>query len=382
MNCLDVSVKFGSQDNLPDVNSVAATKCILDKINEATDKDKSDHVRSLFVVLLSGGGSACLTNPRGLSLDDKTELIRRLVQQGADIVELNSVRRCFSSVKGGNLARHILTRNPNAQVISLIMSDVINDPLDIISSGPTCLSASEGDLHEAMMRIVKKYDIKLPASGHFDCCQNADVDIDAVKNKIIGNNRLALEALQTRALQLGYSVSFMGNDLLGQTSDVVERMLDEADNLQAERSMIVGGGESTVHKGLNETWGVGGRVQEMALDYMLHKMSSQRPIKPESLESVDVFMAGSTDGQDGPTDVAACLASISEWSLERGFDVDDLARAKRTHDSYNFWSKYKPEWLVKTGSSGTYVMDLYMLINLRQSRQAKTWQDMSHMDFK
>lgn len=360
---LDISVKFGSKDNLPDADSVQATNCILEKIREASEIDKSDGVRSLFVVLISGGGSACLTSPKHLSLGEKSELIKKLVQRGADIVELNTVRRCFSHVKGGNLARHILKNNPNSQIISLIMSDVINDPIEIIASGPTCLSFGETDLYRSMLAVMKKYDLKVPNCPVEDCTSGSVHTFSSVQNRVIGNNQLALNSLKSRASQLGYCTTILGNDLAGTTSDILKRILIEADKGTGERSLIVAGGESTVLKEPGESWGVGGRVQEMALDYMLYKLSDSSQTLSDS--NVDLFMAGSTDGQDGPTDVAGCLASVSDWSLSRTFSLDSVIQAKKAHDSYNFWTKNKPDWLIKTGPSGTNVMDLYMLMNAR-----------------
>uniref|UniRef100_A0A6G1SJ25 Uncharacterized protein C13B9.2 n=1 Tax=Aceria tosichella TaxID=561515 RepID=A0A6G1SJ25_9ACAR len=363
MGCLDISVNFGSKDNLPDADSVKATHCILEKINEASRIDKNDKVRSLFVVLISGGGSACLTSPKHVSLEEKSDMIKRLVQHGADIVELNTVRRYFSHVKGGNLSRHIMKNNPDSQVISLIISDVINDPIEIIASGPTCLSLSEVDLYQSMIDVMTKYNLRVtnyPGGNHLSNNDNSH----SVQNRIIGNNLLALNSLRSRADQLGYRTTLLGNDLSGSTNDILKHILNH-DRAETDRSLIIGGGESTVLKGPGESWGVGGRVQEMALDYMSHKLSIESPWEVDS--TIDMFMAGSTDGQDGPTDVAGCLASVSDWSLSKNFNLDDLIRAKKTHDSYNFWTKYRPDWLIKTGLSGTNVMDLYMLMNVRKT---------------
>lgn len=359
LSSLDISVKFGSKDNLPDKDSVYATECIFDKINEASEMDRSNGLKSLFVVLISGGGSACLTSPKHLSLPEKSLMIKSLVQRGADIAQLNMVRRCFSAVKGGNLGRYILTSNPDAKVVTLIMSDVINDPVDIIASGPTCLPSADTNFQDSMESVMKKYDIEPPRlpKGEFP-----PVNAGSVHNLIIGNNKLALNALSDRASDLGYSTTLLGNDLSGTTSEVLRLFVEHSKSLSG-KSLLVGAGECTVSREPGESWGVGGRVQELALDYMIEKLSSESP-KPDK-GKVEVFMSGSTDGQDGPTDVAACFASYAEWYSKKTFDKNDLIQAKNSHDSFNFWTKHQPDWLVKTGPTGTNVMDLYMLANIK-----------------
>jgi glycerate 2-kinase len=361
LNSIDVSVKFGSKDNLPDIDSQNATKCIIDAISEASRIDKIDGFRSLFVVLISGGGSACLTSPKYLSLEEKSDVIKMLVQRGADIADLNTVRRFFSNVKGGKLARHILESNPNSVIISLILSDVVGDPVEIIASGPTCLSLNEPDMYESMVNVFERFHLEMPSHMAVDI-KGCSLDRGSIHNIVIGNNRVALNTLRDRAIQLGYKTIFLSNNMSGTTSDIVKEILSN-DNMDSDRYLIVGGGESVVVKEPGESWGLGGRAQEMALDYMLQKLSNEPSLQNDPY--IDMFLAGSTDGQDGPTDVAGCLSSCWDWSLDKSFTVGDIKRAKHSHDSYNFWTKHRPGWLVKTGPTGTNVMDLYMLMKVK-----------------
>lgn len=366
LNSIQVKCRFGAANNLPDESSIQATQFMLEQVAEACQQDRQLGLSSLFIVLVSGGGSACLTSPRHISLAQKTTLIKELVQKGASIVELNTVRRCFSNIKGGNLARQILRLNPEAQVVSLIISDVINDPIEFIASGPTFLGPEFG--FEELTKVMSKYGLDIPeefekCKGTLESEMDSTPGNNSVINKVIGNNKLALDSVINKAKELDYCVKLVGDNLSGNTSEIVQNLtgtyaLSEPNN---HKILIVCGGEATVERKPHESWGLGGRTQEMALDYMLHKLEHQKPVD----EYIDIFLASSTDGQDGPTDVAACLASHFEWSLKPAFDLEKLRTAKRTHDSYNFWTQHKPEWIVKTGPTGTNVMDLYFLLIMK-----------------
>lgn len=357
---LDTKVLFGSANNLPDKESLEASKSIFQNISKAITFDKDNNKRSIFLVLLSGGGSACLTYPNYLDLETKLNLVKFLTQRGADIVELNKVRRFFSKIKGGKLARYILENRPDAQIISLIISDVIGNPLEFIASGPTHISTFDNQKQE-MLDILEKY--KYPMTGaHFPVTgrTNNDPSLEnQITNVIIGNNSVALEALIMEANKFHYKVECLGDGLSGRTEDIVARLIDHGQkNLAQERCqkhLIVGGGEATILRNHGDSWGLGGRTQEMALDYMIHKVSND---ENSCDNQIDVLLSASTDGQDGPTDVAACFASLSDWNGER--TLEEMKLAKRNHDSFRFWTETKPNWLLKTGLTGTNVMDLYI----------------------
>lgn len=378
-----VKCLFGSKDNLPDGGSVVASESILNSIRRVREDSFRTGRDPVFILLLSGGGSACLTKPKFISLEEKLNLIRFLAQRGADIVELNTVRRCFSSIKGGHLATYILKQCPMAKIVTLILSDVVGDPIDVIASGPTYIPKPKDILkHESTLKpILTKY--KYPNMSRLlgmradtdmemlddirDLIKFYDVDLDSqIHNKVVGNNLVAFEAALNLATNLGYNVISLGNKIQGSTEDVITDMLTEAKgtNLNQEKTLIIGAGEATVSKKPNEQWGLGGRAQEMALDYLIATMNRC----DSSNGSLDLFLAASTDGQDGPTEVAACMASSSEIhdNIQAPIQQEELLEAKKAHDSYNFWKTRKPEWLFCSGPTGTNVMDLYMLVKARR----------------
>lgn len=368
LNSINVECCFGSQDNLPDNHSVEATRKILKSIDAACEDDRISSKKPLFIVLISGGGSACLSSPKYIELSEKLDMIKFLVQHGADIVELNKVRRYFSRVKGGQLAAHILRAHPKAQVLSLIMSDVIGDPIEFIASGPTFIPDyfNQNHFRKDAFDVLNKYNYRNLDSKNIAHNKPSDQVEKGriVINSIVGNNKLALQACKDRASALGYIVKCLGDNLSGETDVIVQQLCNKAHELNNEENrkvLIIGGGEATVSKQDGESWGLGGRAQEMALDYMIFKILHKSPRG----EPIDYFLAGGTDGQDGPTDVAACLASQNEWECdnEKGvcsFTLQDLQQAKAHHNSNSFWTKAKPDWLIKTGLTGTNVMDLYM----------------------
>lgn len=374
LKSINVECHFGSCNNLPDKDSVLVSRNILKQITWACEKDRIDKRRSLFIVLISGGGSACLTNPRYIDLSEKLALIKFLVQKGADIVELNKVRSFFSDIKGGKLASHILKSNPNSQILSLILSDVIGDPIEYIASGPTVLNHKDNELN-SMMEVLRKYNFdafdirsKLPKIDNIEPLHTWS----SVYNRVIGSNQIALEAVTEYAESLGYKVVSLGKSVNGPTEDCIEKILSYKDRYVQDANrklLIICGGEATVEKHEGETWGKGGRAQEMALDYIIRRLTTENE---EANSQIDYFLAGGTDGQDGPTDVAGCLASYYEWlgQSRRPFGLNDAMKAKKSHSSYDFWNEKKPDWLIKTGLTGTNVMDLYLYMNIRMNDES------------
>lgn len=369
LESIKTSVCFGSSNNLPDEQSVEASQSILNCIDEACEFDRAQNREPLFIVLVSGGGSACLACPKLISLEAKLKLTQFLVQRGASIVELNKVRRYFSKIKGGQLAAYILKSQPESKIITLILSDVIGDPIKYIASGPTFLETSRESSRDSMIRVLRKYDYPELTELMENCNKlddnvgsitNAQEHRNSVINRIIGNNSIVLHEAKLIAESLGYRVLNLGNDLQGYSDKIVERFVkvglkSTSAGLNDGKLLVIGGGETTIKKLVDESWGEGGRVQEMCLDYLISKNGSN---SPDNI--IDLFLAGTTDGQDGPTDVAACMVSFSEWVRRKPFNLDDVIKAKTSHDSYNFWSVHKPDCLIKTGLTGTNVMDFYM----------------------
>lgn len=214
--------RFGAENNLPDEDSVSATKELLEYIDETCKIDTSIGLLSTFVILIGGGGSACLAYPRFVNLQEKLSAIEFLQKKGANIVDINKVRRYFSNVKGGQLARYILQRGPNTRILSLILSDVIGNPIEFIASGPTFTPALDQPVRQLMLDTLHKYeypDIDTLVTkcdddllSDSELLQRAKTD---VVNHTIGDNMKALEAVRHKAHLLGYNVEVIGNSLQG-----------------------------------------------------------------------------------------------------------------------------------------------------------------------
>lgn len=336
---------------LPDDKGVLAGEKIVDLLRGGKEK-------RLLLCLISGGGSALLVAPvEGVSLEDKKKTTDLLLKAGAEIDELNCVRKHLSRLKGGRLAQMAAP----ATVISFILSDVIGDPLDIIASGPT--SADRSTFAEAL-QIIEKYKIKdyTPPSvlnfftagsvGMVEDTPKPDSDVlDRVKNKIIGNNSIALEAAKEKALELGYEVEVTTSTLSGEAKKVAQEMAKEATlrkkALKAgEKRCLISGGETTVTvKGD----GKGGRNMELALVFA-HMIKGEKGI---------TLLSAGTDGTDGPTDAAGAIVDGSTVinAEAKGLVTDDYLK---NNDSYHYFSK--SSGLLKTGPTGTNVMDIQVLI--------------------
>lgn len=309
----------------------------------------------LVICLVSGGASALLPLPaEGISLEEKQATTRLLLACGANIHEINAVRKHISRIKGGQLARLAAP----ARVESLLLSDVIGDNLDVIGSGPTAPDAST---FAAAGAILDRFAIRprVPASVRNRIEQGsrgeipetpkpADPLFARVRNTVVGGNRLALDAAARAARQLGYRTLILSSTIEGETREIARMHAAIAREIAANgRPMrppacIVTGGETTVTiKGD----GLGGRNQEFVLAAAL---------EIAGLDRVVVFSAG-TDGTDGPTDAAGAIA-----------DGNTLARNPEArlylerNDSYHYFEPLGD--LVITGPTNTNVMDVRLIL--------------------
>jgi len=344
---------FEAGHPVPDANGLSAARKIIELLSTTDD-------HTLVLCLLSGGASALLVAPHEkISLEEKQQVTQQLLKAGADIFELNTVRKHLSRVKGGRLAEHAYP----AHVMSLILSDVIGDPLDVIASGPTAPDAST---YEDAMRVIRKYDIEklVPKTVMGVLSEGLDGVIaetpkqnnpvfTRVENIVIGSNRKATEAALRRAQQLGFESRVLGSDFQGDAADIGRYFAQKA--IEARRGIesrkeskicLIAGGETTVKvKGK----GIGGRNMEMAL------------VVAKEIEGRDgiLFLSAGTDGTDGPTDAAGAVVdgkTISE-AHRAGLDPDIYLQ---NNDSYNF---FKPiNELVITGPTGTNVMDIHIML--------------------
>ena len=232
---------------VPDEQGVAGTGRVIDVLKQA-DGD------SLVVCLISGGGSALLVAPsEGLSLDDKQVMTRFLLKGGADIVELNTVRKHLSRVKAGRLAE---AASP-ARVLSLILSDVIGDPIDFIASGPTSPDTTTwadalaivtrydtaGEIPQKILRLLRDgVEGKIP-----DTPKKGDPLFDRVENIIIGSNRIATEAARKKALQLGYETVGLTSELQGEAREAAQWLYRQV--LESQSCLSPAGKESASSPG-------------------------------------------------------------------------------------------------------------------------------------
>jgi glycerate 2-kinase len=335
--------------NQPTAEGIAGAEYMLELARSAGAED-------VALCLLSGGGSALLPAPvPGVSLADKQSLTQILHACGATINEMNAVRKHLSRIKGGRLAQAFTGR----ALFSLIISDVIGDPLDVIASGPT---APDPTTFADALNVMERYALadKTPAAildhlrrGAAGLIPETPKALPAnVHNMILGNNERALAAARTRAEQLGYHVVHLGSAIQGDTGAAAESMvrtLQTARHAMSGPVCILSGGETTVK--LPAEHGLGGRNQEFVLA-MAHELER------EGLAGVAV-LSGGTDGEDGPTDAAGAMAS-AETLARAGLLGLNPGDYLLRHDAYHFFEAVGG--LLKTGLTGTNVMDVHVIL--------------------
>ncbi len=338
--------------NHPTEAGVAGAEEILRLIRGAGPED-------VALCLLSGGGSALLPAPApGITLADKQHATKLLHACGATINEMNAVRKHLSAVKGGRLAQAFAGK----MLVSLIISDVIGDPLDVIASGPT---APDPTTFADAWQVLQRYQLldKTPPAIRDHLQRGADGKVPEtpktllpnVHNHVIGNNVKALAAAAARARQLGYQVLNLGSYLEGETKHVavtlagIVRSIRDQGIPMRPPVCLLSGGETTVTLCANP--GKGGRNQEFVLAALHH-------MRREGLERV-VVLSGGTDGEDGPTDAAGAVADAGTWDRAMAARLsagDFLAR----NDAYTFFEATGD--LLKTGLTQTNVMDVRVML--------------------
>ncbi|HVO97536.1 MAG TPA: glycerate kinase [Bryobacteraceae bacterium] len=322
---------------IPDERGVEGTRRMAGIASNAGPRD-------LLIAVISGGASALTPAPVSLTLAEKQDLTRTLLACGATIHEINTVRKHLSSFKGGQLAR--LTYP--ATTIALIFSDVIGDDLDVIGSGPTVPDRST--IADARA-VMQKYGIVQPVQFH-ETPKPGDVEFTRVQNLIVGSNAQAIDAAYLQAKELGYKTMVLSTRIEGETRDVAGVHAAIAKEILASGrplktpACILSGGETTVTL---RGSGKGGRNQEFVL---------AAAIALAGAGEVTVLSAG-TDGTDGPTDAAGAIADSS--TVERAREMGlDAPRFLAENDSYHFFEKI--EGLIKTGPTGTNVMDVRVVL--------------------
>ncbi len=324
---------------VPDENSVRGAQAIADLARQVTERD-------LVLCLISGGGSALLTLPvPGLELPDLQALTDALLRSGATINELNTVRKHCSGIKGGNLARLVAP----ATLVTLVLSDVVGDPLDVIASGPTVPDPTTVAQASA---VLERYAVRsLPRSPDEilrETPKAGDAVFERVQHVIVGSNRLAAVAAVERARQLGFNALLLSTYVEGEAREVARVAAALAKGVRAHGdpvsppACLVWGGETTVTV---HGEGKGGRNQELALAAAL------------ALEGwpATLVMALATDGTDGPTDAAGAVATGETVDRARALGLDPRS-ALADNDSYSFFDALGD--LIRTGPTGTNVNDL------------------------
>ena len=348
--------------NEPTRAGVDGSRKILQLVSQLSRQD-------VCVVLLSGGGSALLPAPvPETTLDDKQQVTRFLMHAGATINELNCVRKQLSLVKGGGLARAAKA----GLVVTLIISDVIGDPLDVIASGPTVADSSTAS---AALEILQRYtrnETDVPAGVTEYLARKAARPLNvepipsSVHNHVIGNNATAMIAAARQARELGYAVHSLGSDNAGEAR-VVGRELaewclsvrDEGRPLAAP-ACLLSGGEPIVHLVPSDRPQLGGRNQELAVSAL------ERLWWEDGLSRI-VLLSGGTDGEDGPTDAAGGIADADVLAAARSLGLVP-AEFLAVNNCYPFLKQ--TGGLFKTGATHTNVMDLRVaLVGERKTGQ-------------
>ncbi|MFO1020293.1 MAG: DUF4147 domain-containing protein [Planctomycetales bacterium] len=335
--------------NEPTPEGVTGTEQILKLVSEAQPQD-------VCIVLLSGGGSALLPAPvPEVPLADKQKLTRFLMHAGADIRQLNRVRTQMSRIKGGGLARTCHAGN----LIALIISDVIGDPLDIIASGPT---VPDSGTPQQALDILRQFGAQPPAvpESMFVYLQQKLMEQHVstapsctVLNRIVGNNATALEAATQRARLLGYRVISLGSENTGTADhagrDLAHRCREIQANLQPNDPPVclLSGGEPTVTLTPTSQPRKGGRNQQLVLSALTEFWQT-------GLEGI-ALLSGGTDGEDGPTDAAGAILDQELWRTAVASQTDPRP-SLAIQNAYHYFEPLNG--LLKCGPTHTNVMDL------------------------
>lgn len=337
---------------IPDLEGVKGGKAIVEMAQKATKED-------LVICVISGGGSALLVAPHeDIPLKDLQEFSSELLRAGATINELNTLRKHLSQVKGGRLARLICP----ARTISLIISDVIGDPLDIIASGPTVpdpstfqdaieileryslVNAMPGTIRSILERGIKGEVEETPKAG--------EPLFKSVYNYIIGNNQYAVLAASEKAKLLGYTPCILSTGIFGESREIAHSLVAAAREVirsghpVSPPACLILGGETTVTvKGT----GKGGRCTEFALSASMEMNEKDR----------FTILAAGTDGTDGPTDAAGAFVTAETIPMAKEKGLNPF-KYLENNDSYTFFKKTGN--LITTGPTLTNVMDIIIAV--------------------
>jgi glycerate 2-kinase len=323
---------------VPDQRGVAGARRIAQIASQAGPDD-------LVICLISGGASALLPLPApSITLVQKQKITRSLLACGASIHEINCVRKHISAIKGGQLARLAYP----ATLLTLILSDVVGDDLDVIGSGPTVPDRSN---IAGARAILSKYGIPNTLRME-ETPKPGDKVFQKTRNVIVGSNALAVDAAAMEASRLGFNTLVLSTSLVGEAREVarvhaaIAREIQVAGRPVKVPACVISGGETTV---TIRGKGLGGRNQEFAL---------AAAIDIAGLGDTVILSAG-TDGTDGPTDAAGAIADGETLARAQALGLDASAYLMN-NDSYHFFKATGD--LIKTGPTGTNVADIQLIL--------------------
>ncbi len=324
---------FEAGHPVPDENSFKATEAALKLTEKLCENDT-------VLFLLSGGGSALFEKPL-IPGDELQDVTKQLLASGADIVEMNTIRKRFSAVKGGRFALHCQP----AKVFTIVLSDIIGDPLDMIASGP---AYPDSTTSADALNIAEKYSLKLSERAKALLSEETPKELNNVTTNVTGSVRELCRAAEKACKDLGYRPVVLTDCLSCEAREAGKFLASIARFYSDTKESLafIAGGETVVHLVGS---GKGGRNQELAL-------SAAEGLK--GLTDTAVFSFGS-DGTDGPTDAAGGYVDSSTFENLASIGIDANAILKN-NDAYNALSRCGG--LIITGATGTNVNDAAVLL--------------------
>ena len=328
--------------------NISATKKIIELLSDLTEKD-------LVIFVISGGGSALLCQPKGFTCMEESAVVDALIHAGAEIHEMNTVRKHLSLARGGFLAKYAYP----ARVVSLIFSDVVGNDLEFIASGPTVKDTTTLEQANGVMEKYKIYEKTELAPLNLIETPKDSKYFERVKNILFISSQTALDAMSERSLELGYMPRICRNNLSGEARVVAKEIIDELSKVPTPSeprildNQIVGknkgvvllyGGETTVKiKGR----GKGGRNQELSLSGLRHIKDGQ------------ILISVASDGRDNSENAGGiCDIITKEKAKKHNLDIEKYLK---NNDSFEFFAKTGD--FLKTGDTGSNVADIIIAIN-------------------
>lgn len=318
---------------VPDENSFLGTQAALELVTGLQAQDT-------VLFLLSGGGSALFEKPL-IPGEELADITKQLLASGADIVEMNTIRKRLSGVKGGKFAKLC----EPAQVYSIVLSDILGDPLDMIASGPAYPDSSTC---ESALSIAAKYQLRLSSQAAACLKEETPKKLDNVETRITGSVRNLCRAAAQECEALGYETMILTDQLSCEAKEAGSFLASIAKSYAGcqKRMAFIAGGETVVHL---TGHGMGGRNQELAL---------AAAVGIAGLTGTAVFSVGS-DGTDGPTDAAGGYCDDQTQAVLQAHKID-IYEVLKDNDAYH--ALQQCGGLVMTGATGTNVNDVAVLL--------------------